>query len=198
MFEIKTMNSISPMGLEVLTKKGCRVGPDIEKPQALLIRSADLHGYPFNEELLCIARAGAGTNNIPVEDCAEQGIVVFNSPGANAEAVKELEMCSLVLASRDVLGSIAWVRSIAGEGEEIPRLVEKGKNAFGGPELMGKTMGVIGLGATGALVANLAVSLEMTVYGHDPFMSVDAAWNLSRDVLRAESLDELLEKSDYI
>ena len=198
MFEIKTMNSISPMGLEVLEKRGCRVGPDIEKPQAMLIRSAELHDYPFNEELLCIARAGAGYNNIPVEDCAEKGIVVFNSPGANAEAVKELEMCSLVLASREVLGSIEWVKSIAGEGEKIPGLVEKGKNAFGGPELMGKTMGVIGLGATGALVANLAVSLEMTVYGHDPFMSVDAAWNLSRDVLRAESLDELLEKSDYI
>ena len=198
MFEIKTMNSISRMGLEVLEKRGCRVGPDIEKPQAMLIRSADLHEYPFNEELLCIARAGAGYNNIPVEDCAEKGIVVFNSPGANAEAVKELEMCSLVLASREVLDSIAWVKSIAGEGEEIPRLVEKGKNAFGGPELMGKTMGVIGLGATGALVANLAVSLEMTVYGHDPFMSVDAAWNLSREVIRAESLEELLEKSDYI
>ena len=198
MFEIKTMNSISPMGLEVLEKRGCRVGPDIEKPQAMLIRSAELHDYPFNKELLCIARAGAGYNNIPVEDCAEKGIVVFNSPGANAEAVKELEMCSLVLASREVLGSIEWVKSIAGEGEKIPGLVEKGKNAFGGPELMGKTMGVIGLGATGALVANLAVSLEMTVYGHDPFMSVDAAWNLSRDVLRAESLDELLEKSDYI
>ena len=143
----------------------------------MLIRSAELHDYPFNEELLCIARAGAGYNNIPVEDCAEKGIVVFNSPGANAEAVKELEMCSLVLASREVLGSIEWVKSIAGEGEKIPGLVEKGKNAFGGPELMGKTMGVIGLGATGALVANMAVSLEMTVYGHDPFMSVDAAWN---------------------
>ena len=198
MFEIKTMNSISPMGLEVLEKRGCRVGPDIEKPQAMLIRSAELHDYPFNEELLCIARAGAGYNNIPVEDCAEKGIVVFNSPGANAEAVKELEMCSLVLASREVLGSIEWVKSIAGEGENIPKLVEKGKNAFGGPELMGKTMGVIGLGATGALVANLAVSLEMTVYGHDPFMSVDAAWNLSREVIRAESLDDLLSKSDYI
>ena len=198
MFEIKTMNSISPMGVEVLEKHGCRVGADVEKPQALLIRSAELHGYPFNEELLCIARAGAGTNNIPVEDCAEKGIVVFNSPGANAEAVKELEMCSLVLASRDVLGSIAWVKTIAGEGEKIPKLVEKGKNSFGGPELMGKTMGVIGLGATGALVANLAVSLEMTVYGYDPFMSVDAAWNLSREVIRAESLDDLLSKSDYI
>ena len=198
MFEIKTMNSISPMGIEVLEKHGCRVGPDTEKPQAILCRSAELHGYPFNEELLCIARAGAGYNNIPVDECAERGIVVFNSPGANAEGVKELEMCSLVMASRDVLGSIEWVKSIAGEGERIPALVEKGKNSFGGPELMGKTMGVIGLGATGALVANLAKSLEMTVYGYDPFMSVDAAWRLSRSVLRAESMDELLAKSDYI
>ena len=198
MFEIKTMNSISPMGIEVLEKKGCHVGPDVEKPQALLIRSAELHGCAFNKELLCIARAGAGYNNIPVDECAEKGIVVFNSPGANAVAVKELEMCSLVLASRDVLGSIEWVKSIARLGDEIPKLVEKGKNSFGGPELMGKTMGVIGLGATGALVANLAVSLEMTVYGHDPFMSVDAAWNLSREVIRAETLDDLLAKSDYI
>ena len=198
MFKIKTMNSISPLGIEALTRHGCDVGAEIDAPDALLIRSADLHGMEMNRELLCIARAGAGYNNIPVEDLAEKGIVVFNSPGANAEAVKELEMCSLVMASRDVLGSIAWVKSIAGEGEKIPALVEKGKNAFGGPELMGKTMGVIGLGATGALVANLAVSLDMTVLGYDPFMSVDAAWNLSRDVVRAESLDDLLSKSDYI
>lgn len=198
MFKIKTMNSISPLGIEALTRRGCDVGAEIDAPDALLIRSADLHGMEMNRELLCIARAGAGYNNIPVEDLAEKGIVVFNSPGANAEAVKELEMCSLVMASRDVLGSIAWVKSIAGEGEKIPALVEKGKNAFGGPELMGKTMGVIGLGATGALVANLAVSLDMTVLGYDPFMSVDAAWNLSRDVVRAESLDDLLSKSDYI
>lgn len=198
MFKIKTMNSISPLGIEALTRRGCDVGAEIDAPDALLIRSADLHGMEPNRELLCIARAGAGYNNIPVEDLAEKGIVVFNSPGANAEAVKELEMCSLVMASRDVLGSIAWVKSIAGEGEKIPALVEKGKNAFGGPELMGKTMGVIGLGATGALVANLAVSLDMTVLGYDPFMSVDAAWNLSRDVVRAESLDDLLSKSDYI
>ena len=198
MFKIKTMNSISPLGIEALTRRGCDVGAEIDAPDALLIRSADLHGMEPNRELLCIARAGAGYNNIPVEDLAEKGIVVFNSPGANAEAVKELEMCSLVMASRDVLGSIVWVKSIAGEGEKIPALVEKGKNAFGGPELMGKTMGVIGLGATGALVANLAVSLDMTVLGYDPFMSVDAAWNLSRDVVRAESLDDLLSKSDYI
>ena len=198
MFKIKTMNNISPLGVEVLTKKGCTVGPDTEGPEAMLIRSAELHGLAFNPELLAIARAGAGYNNIPIEECAEKGVVVFNSPGANAEAVKELELCSLVMASRDVLGSIGWVRSIAGRGGEIPELVEKGKNNFAGPELLGKTLGVIGLGAVGALVANIALELGMVVYGYDPFMSVDAAWKLSREVIHAESVDEIYEQADYI
>ena len=198
MFKIKTMNNISPLGIEVLTKKGCTVGPETEGPEAMLIRSAELHGLAFNPELLAIARAGAGYNNIPIEECAEKGIVVFNSPGANAEAVKELELCSLVMASRDVLGSIGWVRSIAGRGGEIPELVEMGKNNFAGPELLGKTLGVIGLGAVGALVANIALELGMVVYGYDPFMSVDAAWKLSREVIHAESVDEIYEQADYI
>ena len=198
MFEIQTMNAISASGIEVLEAKGCRVGPEVEKPQALLIRSADLHDYAFPPQLLAIGRAGAGTNNIPVEECTEQGIAVFNSPGANAEAVKEQEICAMVLASRDVLGSIEWVKSIAGRGEEIPTLVEKGKSNFAGPELLGKTLGVIGLGATGALVANAALDLGMTVYGYDPFMSVNAAWQLSRDVLHADGSDEIFQNSDYI
>lgn len=198
MFEIQTMNAISASGIEVLEAKGCRVGPEVEKPQALLIRSADLHDYAFPPQLLAIGRAGAGTNNIPVEECTEQGIAVFNSPGANAEAVKEQEICAMVLASRDVLGSIEWVKSIAGRGEEIPTLVEKGKSNFAGPELLGKTLGVIGLGATGALVANAALDLGMTVYGYDPFMSVNAAWQLSRDVLHADGIDEIFQNSDYI
>ena len=198
MFEIQTMNAISASGIEVLEAKGCRVGPEVEKPQALLIRSADLHDYAFPPQLLAIGRAGAGTNNIPVEACTEQGIVVFNSPGANAEAVKEQEICAMVLASRDVLGSIEWVKSIAGRGEEIPTLVEKGKSNFAGPELLGKTLGVIGLGATGALVANAALDLGMTVYGYDPFMSVNAAWQLSRDVLHADGIDDIFQNSDYI
>ena len=192
------MNAISPSGIEVLEAKGCHVGPDVETPQALLIRSADLHSYDFPPQLLAIGRAGAGTNNIPVEACTEQGIAVFNSPGANAEAVKEQEICAMVLASRDVLGSIEWVKSIAGRGEEIPTLVEKGKSNFAGPELLGKTLGVIGLGATGALVANAALDLGMTVYGYDPFMSVNAAWQLSRDVLHADGIDEIFQNSDYI
>ena len=130
MFKIKTMNTISGQGIGVLEKRGCEVGAAVENPDGLLIRSADLHGYEFGENLLGIARAGAGYNNIPTEECAERGIVVFNSPGANAEAVKEQEICSLVMASRDILGSIDWVRSIAGRGDEIPALVEKGKSAF--------------------------------------------------------------------
>ena len=192
------MNSISPHGTALLEKRGCEVGEDIERPDAILIRSADLHGLELPEGLLCVARAGAGYNNIPVDEFAERGVVVFNTPGANAEAVKELEMCSLVMASRDVLGSVEWVRSIANRGEDIPALVERGKNAFGGPELLGKTIGVIGLGATGAMIANLADQLDMTVYGYDPFMSVDAAWRLSRDVIHAEDIDDLLSQSDYI
>ena len=198
MFRIKTMNAIAPAGIEALERRGCVVGEEVEAPEGILLRSADLHDYPLNPELLAIARAGAGYNNIPVAECANRGIVVFNAPGANAVAVKEQEIASLVLASRDVLGSIDYVRSIADRGEEIPALVEKGKSAFTGPELMGKSIGVIGLGAVGALVANAAVSLDMQVWGYDPFMSVDAAWRLSRAVLHAATLDEIYENCDYI
>lgn len=198
MFKIKTMNSISESGLSYLASHGCEVGPDVENPDGMLIRSADLHEMAFDPELLAISRAGAGYNNIPVEECAEKGIVVFNSPGANAQAVKEQEVMSLIMSSRDVPGAIEWVRSIADRGEEIPGLVEKGKNAFAGPELMGKTLGVIGLGAIGALVANIALEFGMEVYGYDPFMSVEAAWKLSREVKHAERLEEIFRKSDYI
>ena len=198
MFDIKTMNTISEAGITALERRGCRVGADVEKPQGLLIRSADLHQAVFGPELLAIARAGAGYNNIPIEKCAELGIVVFNSPGANAEAVKEQEVCSMILASRDVLGAIDWVKTIADKGEEIPKLVEKGKSAFTGPELLGKTLGVIGLGAVGALVANIALEFGMEVHGYDPFMSVNAAWNLSREVIHEESVDDIYRASDYI
>ena len=198
MHKIKTMNSIAECGVDYLTKRNCEVGEDVESPEGMLIRSADLHEYPMNDELLAISRAGAGFNNIPIEECAEKGIVVFNSPGANAQAVKEQEIMSLIMASRDVLGAIDWVRSIADKEDDIPKLVEKGKSAFTGPELMGKTLGVIGLGAIGALVANIALEFGMTVYGYDPFMSVEAAWRLSREVKHAERLDDILTMSDYI
>ena len=198
MFKIQTMNKISPAGIEALEKNGCRVGENLDNPSGLLLRSADLHETRFPESLLAIARAGAGYNNIPVERCTEEGIVVFNAPGANAQAVKEQEICSLVMASRDILGSIEWVHSISGEGENIPALVEKKKSSFTGPELLGKTLGVIGLGAVGALVANAGVDLNMRVLGYDPFLSVDAAWRLSRKVLHTENLEELYENCDYI
>ena len=198
MFKIRTMNTISEHGTGALEKRGCLVGPEVENPDALLIRSADLHDMSFGPELLAIARAGAGYNNIPIDECAEKGIVVFNSPGANAEAVKEQEIASLVMASRDVIGAIDWVRSIADRGDEIPVLVEKGKSSFAGPELLGKTLGVVGLGAVGALVANAALDLGMMVYGFDPFMSVDAAWRLSRDVIKAEDVDTIFANCDYI
>lgn len=198
MFNIKTINNISPMGLDKLVKYGCNVSADEENPDGIIIRSADMHEYVPNENLLGIARAGAGYNNIPVDKFAEMGIVVFNSPGANAEAVKEQTVCSLVMASRDVLGSIEWVRSIADRGDEIPELVEKGKSNFAGPELMDKTIGVLGLGATGAMVANACRSLDMNVLGYDPFMSVDAAWRLSRKVERADNIEEIYRNCDYI
>ena len=198
MFKIQTMNKIAAAGIEALEKAGCEVGEDIRHPSGLLLRSADIHEMRFPDSLLAIARAGAGYNNIPVDRCTEEGIVVFNAPGANAQAVKEQEICSLVMASRDILGSIAWVQSIAGEGERIPELVEKNKSRYAGPELLGKTLGVVGLGAVGALVANVGVDLNMKVLGYDPFLSVDAAWRLSRKVIHTENLEELYENSDYI
>ena len=198
MFNIRTMNAISHSGIEVLEQKGCTVGPDVENAQAYLIRSADLHSAVFPQDLLAIGRAGAGTNNIPVEDCTEKGIVVFNSPGANAEAVKEQEICTMVMASRDVLGSIEWVKTIADRGDEIPALVEKGKSAFVGPEVYKKTLGVIGLGAIGSLVANIALSMGMDVYGYDPFLSVDAALRLDRHIRVVKDINELYKRSDYI
>ena len=198
MYNIKTINNISPVGLDKLKTLGCNVGAEVENPDGIIVRSADMHGFEPNPELLGVARAGAGYNNIPIDEYAEKGIVVFNSPGANAEAVKEQTICSLVMASRDVMGSIEWVKSIAGEGDKIPELVEKGKSCFAGPELMGKTIGVLGLGATGALVANACLAMDMNVIGYDPFMSVDAAWRLSKDVERAEELSEIFHSCDYI
>lgn len=198
MYKIKTMNHISPCGLQKLEEHGCVVGENIQDPDGLILRSADLHSYAFEPSLIAIARSGAGTNNIPLEDCCHRGIVVFNSPGANAEAVKEQILCSLVLSSRDVLGSIDWVKRLNGRGKDIPALVEKGKSQFAGPELMGKTLGVIGLGAVGALIANAAVNLGMNVCGYDPYLSVDAAWRLSRDVKHEVNLDGIYAKADYI
>ncbi|MDL2273231.1 phosphoglycerate dehydrogenase [Oscillospiraceae bacterium OttesenSCG-928-G22] len=198
MYRIQVMNRISPAGLGALPPSEFSCGTDLTDPHAILVRSADLHELEFTDNLACIARAGAGTNNIPIDRCSEEGIVVFNTPGANANAVKELVLCSLFLASRDIAGGVRWAESLKGKGAEVPALVEKGKSNFSGPELEGKSLGIIGLGAIGVMVANAAHHLGMEVYGHDPYISVDAAWGLSRWVRKSDGLKTLLEKSDYI
>ena len=198
MFRIKTLNKISPAGLSVLDKSRFTVSDDAENEDGILVRSADMQDYPFPENLRAIARAGAGTNNIPIARCSEAGIVVFSTPGANANAVKELTVCALLLASRDVVGGADWVKLQAGSGADVAAAVEKGKSQFVGPELMGKTLGVIGLGAIGVQVANIATKLGMTVYGYDPFLSVDAALSLSRFVHRAMDLETIYKNCDYI
>jgi len=200
MINIKTMNKIAPIGLNKLDKNVFACSDSIADPEGILVRSAALHEYDFeaNPSLLAIARAGAGVNNIPIAKCTEKGICVFNTPGANANAVKEMVVCGLFLANRKIVDGINWVKTIADKGDEIPALVEKGKSAFGGPEIQGKTIGVIGLGAIGAMVATAATHLGMRVYGYDPFITVDSAWNLSRAVIKAESKKEIYEKCDYI
>lgn len=170
-------------------------------PDAILVRSASLHGAALSKSVLAIARAGAGVNNIPVDYCSENGIVVFNTPGANANAVKEMVLASLFLASRKIMDSAAWVKSLANEpyaDGDFEKLIEKSKSLYGGPEIYGKTLGVVGLGAIGVMVANDALSLGMNVMGYDPYISVDAAWKLSRNVQKAESLEAMLDKSDYV
>ena len=198
MYKIKTLNAISATGTDMFDPESYAISGDAENPDAILVRSAKMHDMQFGQELLCIARAGAGTNNIPVERCGEEGIVVFNTPGANSDAVKELVLCSMLISSRDVLGGIDWVKSIADKGDDVPALVESGKNAFVGPELLGKTLGVIGLGAIGAKIANDAVQLGMQVYGYDPYLSIDSAWRLSSLVKNAKDLAVIYKNCDYI
>ncbi len=199
MFQVKTMNSISKAGLCRLPEDMYTVGSDLNNEDAILVRSAKLHDYPFPENLLAIARAGAGTNNIPVDRCAESGIVVFNTPGANANAVKELALCAMLLASRDIAGGIAWVREQAKNPDvDVAAAVEKGKSAFVGPEIYRKTLGVVGLGAIGALVCNIALNMGMEVYGCDPFLSVDAALRLDRHVKVVKDVNELYRNADYV
>ena len=198
MFNIKTMNAIAEKGLDELKAEKCAVSPEMSAPDALLIRSAKLHDAVFNKELLCIGRAGIGVDNIPIERCTAEGIAVFNTPGANADSVKELLLCALTMASRDIVGAVEWVESLAPEGDKIPALVEKGKNAFAGPEVSGKRLGVIGLGAIGSRVANAALKLDMEVSGYDPYLSVDSAWNLSSKVEHVTDLNVLFRTCDYL
>lgn len=198
MFDILTMNKISPMGLDCFDKNKYNITDDHTDPEAILVRSASLHEMEIGKNLLAVGRAGAGVNNIPLDKMAEAGVVVFNTPGANANAVKELVVAGLLLASRNIIGGVQWVATLKGEGDQVAKLVEKGKGKFVGPELGGKTIGVIGLGAIGVMVANICVSLGMEVLGYDPYISVDAAWGLSRKVTHVSSLKELYGKSDYI
>jgi D-3-phosphoglycerate dehydrogenase len=198
MFRIQTLNKISPLGLELFPRDSYEVASELPNPDAILVRSADLHALTLPASLKAIARAGAGVNNIPVPACSEQGIVVFNTPGGNANAVKELALASLLLSSRNILGGVNWGLSLADRADEVPELVEKEKSRFEGPELHGKTLGIVGLGAVGVMVANDAIALGMEAIGYDPYISVDAAWSLSGRVKRADTLEGLLAKSDYI
>ena len=193
---ICTLNKIAACGTDRLA--GYTITDQLDGAAGVMVRSAAMHDMDLPDTLLGIARAGAGVNNIPIDKCSEQGIVVFNTPGANANAVKELVLAGLFLASRKVVDGIAWAGTLKGEGDAVGKLVEKGKGAFVGPEILGKKLGVIGLGAIGVLVANAAVALGMDVYGYDPFLSVDAAWKLSRHIHHANTLDEIYAECDYI
>ena len=199
MYNIQLLNKIAKVGTSNFCADKYKVGEDITAPDAIMVRSAAMHDMQFNPELKAIARAGAGVNNIPVDRCAEAGIVVFNTPGANANAVKELVVCGLMLASRDVIGGAAWAKNLVKTDEaDVAKQVEKGKSKFGGCEVAGKKLGVIGLGAIGALVANVANDLHMEVIGFDNYMTIDSAWRLSRKIEKAASLDEIFEQCDYI
>ncbi|QTQ12742.1 3-phosphoglycerate dehydrogenase [Treponema parvum] len=198
MFKIQTLNKISARGLDKFPRDDYEIASSIQDPDAILVRSQDMHNMEIKETVKAVARAGAGTNNIPIKELTGKGIVVFNTPGANANAVKELVILSLLLSSRPVFQATKWINGLAGKGDEIEELTEKGKSQFIGNEIMGKRLGVIGLGVIGAMVANSAVELGMEVIGFDPFMSVDSAWRLNQNVKHAETLDTLLSKADYI
>jgi len=195
MFKIKTQNKITRQGLDLFDKTKYEVSDASESPDGIIVRSADMLGAPLNPELKAIARAGAGYNNIPVDKCTQGGIVVFNTPGANANAVKELEIAALVLASRNVIDAVNWTKTLSGD---VAKEVESGKNRFAGAEIAGKTLGIIGVGKVGSLTANAGVALGMNVTGHDINLTIEAALSLSRSVKIAKSRDEIIEKSDYI
>ena len=198
MLKVQLLNNIKSKELEKLDSAKYEVSTEADDPGAIIVRSAKMHDMEFGPELLCIGRAGAGVNNIPLDRCANEGIVVFNTPGANAEAVKELALCAMLLSSRDIFGGIEWVKSIAPEGDGVAALVEKQKSRFIGPEIGGKTLGVVGLGAIGAKIAQAANALGMKVYGYDPYLSVDAAWRLTPDVYKAGELEDIYRESDFI
>lgn len=198
MYNVLTLNKIAKCGLEQLSSDIYNWGDNVQNPDAVILRSFSMHDMELPPTLKAIARAGAGVNNIPIDKCSEAGIVVFNTPGANANAVKELVIASLFLSSRKVLDGVNWVQTLGSEGDNVGKLVEKGKSAYAGPEIMGKSLGVVGLGAIGVMVANAATSLGMEVIGYDPYISVDAAWGLSRAVKKASGVKEIYETCDYI
>jgi D-3-phosphoglycerate dehydrogenase len=198
MLKIQTLNKIDQDGLQVFPLSKYEIASEISNPDAILLRSFSMHEMEIPATLKAVARAGAGVNNIPIDRCTDKGIVVFNTPGANANAVKELVIAGMLLASRDITGGIAWAQTLSNDGDKVPALVEKGKAAFGGIELKGKTLAIIGLGDIGVLVANIAQSLGMKVIGFDPFITVDHAWKLDQSITRSESIEGCVSQADFI
>jgi D-3-phosphoglycerate dehydrogenase len=197
MYRIDLLNKISEKGLSLFTEK-YEYREGIADADGILVRSKEMKEMTLPSSVKAIARAGAGVNNIPIDKCSEKGIVVFNTPGANANGVKELAILGMLLASRQVVDGIGWAKGLVGEGDKVPDLIEKGKSKFGGTEILGKKLGVVGLGAIGTLLANAAEGLGMEVWGYDPFLSIEAAWKLSRNIKKAPSLDRLLAECDFI
>ncbi len=195
MKNILLLNKIAKVGIDKLDTAKYNIGENVDAPEGILVRSASMHDMAVPASLLAVARAGAGVNNIPIEEYAKKGIVVFNTPGANANGVKELAICALMLASRDIVGGVEWAKTL---GSDAAKAVEKGKGKFAGCEIKGKTLGVIGLGAIGGMVANAAVKLGMNVIGCDPYLSVEGAWNLDHHIVKAASYDEIYREADYI
>lgn len=198
MYKVKTLNHVSPVCMKVMTEDRYTISDDMQDPDAIFVRATDMHNYEFNPSLRCIARAGIGVNTIPLQRCSEAGIVVFNTPGGNANAVKELFLFGLGMASRDLMGGMRWVYNYSDSEVPVEVAMEKIKKQFAGPEYYKKTIGVIGTGNVGSLVANIALDMGMKVYGYDPYLSVNAAWRVSRHVQRVDSLDTLLKNCDYI
>ncbi|KMQ53025.1 phosphoglycerate dehydrogenase [Chitinispirillum alkaliphilum] len=198
MYKIQTLNKISHLGLELFPRDNYEIASEIINPDSIILRSFNMHEFDINTSVKAISRAGAGVNNIPVDKCTEKGVVVFNTPGANANGVKELVLAGMLMSSRRLVPGIQWARGLVGKGDQVPKLVEKGKSDFAGPEIRGKKLGIVGLGAIGVMVANDAVELGMQVIGYDPFISIEAAWGLSRSVKRAKGLESLLAECDYV
>lgn len=198
MYTIQTLNEISDKGLSLLPKDRYQISSDATDPDGIILRSFKMHDMEMPENLKAVARAGAGVNNIPLDVCTQKGIVVFNTPGANANSVKELVLTGMLISSRKIHDSITWSQTLKGKGAEVGKLVEKGKKNFAGPEILGKRLAVVGLGAIGVMVANAAVALGMEVYGFDPYISVESAWGLSRAVKRANSLEACIADADFL